>query len=67
MDRCESRARDPARRILAEGSAKLAVALYVLSPFVLFLSASYMNHVTTGFFLALALYAALRAVEGDAG
>lgn len=56
-----------ARRILAEGSAKLAVALYVLSPFVLFLSASHMNHVTTGFFLALAFYAALRAVEGDAG
>lgn len=56
-----------ARRLLGEGSARLAVALFVISPFVLFMSASYMNHVTTGFFLALALYAAVRATESDGG
>jgi len=55
-----------ARRLLGEGSAKLAALLYLFSPFVLFMSASYMNHVTTGFFLALAMYAALR-VDGAKG
>lgn len=53
------------RRLLGEGSARLAILLYLVSPFALFMSASYMNHVTTGFFLTLALYAAVRAVEGD--
>ena len=53
-----------ARRLLGDGTARLATALYLISPFALFMSASYMNHVTTGFFLTLALYAAVRAV-GD--
>lgn len=52
------------RRLLGKGSAMLAAMLYLVSPFALFMSASYMNHVTTGFFLALALYAALRTVDG---
>ena len=55
------------RRLLGPGSAKLAGVLYLFSPFVLFMSASYMNHVTTGFFLALALYAALRTAHGGGG
>jgi len=55
------------RRLLGAGSAKLAGVLYLFSPFVLFMSASYMNHVTTGFFLALALYAALRTAHGGGG
>jgi 4-amino-4-deoxy-L-arabinose transferase-like glycosyltransferase len=54
-------------RLLGAGSAKLAGVLYLFSPFVLFMSASYMNHVTTGFFLALALYAALRTAHGGGG
>jgi 4-amino-4-deoxy-L-arabinose transferase-like glycosyltransferase len=54
-----------ARRLLGEGGARLAAALYLVSPFALFMSASYMNHVTSGFFLALALYTAVRT-EGDA-
>jgi hypothetical protein len=53
-----------ARRILGDGGARLSAVLYVVSPFALFMSASYMNHVTTGFFLALALFATVRA-EGD--
>ncbi len=53
-----------ARRLLGEGGARLSAALYLISPFALFMSASYMNHVTTGFFLALALYAAVRT-EGS--
>jgi hypothetical protein len=56
-----------ARRLLGEGSARLAAALYLVSPFALFMSASYMNHITTGFFLALALYGSVRAVEDGAG
>ncbi|NIR46554.1 MAG: hypothetical protein GWN99_19090 [Gemmatimonadetes bacterium] len=54
-----------ARRLLDEGTARLAALLYLLAPFALFMSASYMNHITTGFFLALALYAALRAAEDE--
>ena len=54
-------------RLLGEGSAKLAILLYLISPFALFMSASYMGHVSTGFFLALALYAAVRTVTSDAG
>ncbi len=56
-----------ARRLLGEMDAKLAAALLVLSPFALFMSASYMNHVTHGFFLVLALYAAVRAAEEERG
>jgi hypothetical protein len=52
-----------ARRLLGEGGARLSAALYLVSPFALFMSASYMNHVTCGFFLALGLYAALRAAD----
>ena len=48
------------RRLLDETSARLAVALLVISPFALFMSASYMNHVSSAFFLTLALYAAVR-------
>ncbi|UCF18868.1 MAG: glycosyltransferase family 39 protein [Gemmatimonadota bacterium] len=55
-----------ARRLLGEGSAKLAAVLYLLSPFALFMGASFMNHVTVGFFLGLALYAAVRATEPGA-
>jgi len=54
-----------ARRLLGETEAEIAAVLLLISPFVLFMSASYMNHVTTGFFLALALYSALRAVEAS--
>ncbi len=53
------------RRAIGEGAARLAALLYVLSPFVLFMSASYMNHVTTGFFLAASLYATTRSLEED--
>jgi hypothetical protein len=53
-----------ARRLLGAGGARLSGALYLVSPFALFMSASYMNHVTSGFFLALALYAAVR-VDGE--
>jgi 4-amino-4-deoxy-L-arabinose transferase-like glycosyltransferase len=56
-----------ARRLLGAGNARLAALLYLLSPFALFMSASYMNHVTTGFFLALALYGALRAADDGGG
>lgn len=55
-----------AHRLLGAGAARLSAVLYLVSPFVLFMSASYMNHVTTGFFLALALYTAVRA-QDDAG
>jgi hypothetical protein len=55
------------RRLAGEDTGRLAAGLYLISPFVLFMSASYMNHVTTAFFLALALYAALRAAEPASG
>lgn len=54
-----------ARRLLGEGSARLTVALFMLSPFIVFMSASYMNHVTNAFFLTLALYGAVRAAGGE--
>ncbi len=54
-----------AHRLLGKGSAKLAATLYLLSPFALFMSASYMNHVTSTFFLALALYGTVRAVAAE--
>ncbi len=53
------------RRLLGEGSGKLAAILYSLSPFALLMSASYMNHVTTGFFLASSLYSTARATDDD--
>jgi hypothetical protein len=56
-----------ARRVMTEGGARLAAALYLISPFALFMSASYMNHVTTGFFLTLALYAAVRSPDPGSG
>ena len=39
-----------------EKEAKLSVILFCVSPFVLFMSASFMNHVSTLFFLLLFLY-----------
>jgi hypothetical protein len=56
-----------ARRLMGEGPARLAAVLYLISPFALFMGASYMNHVTTGFFLALALYAAVSAEDAGSG
>ncbi len=53
------------RQMLGPAEARLALVLLVISPFALFMSASFMNHVTTLFFLTLALYAALRATEGE--
>lgn len=55
------------RRLLGEGSGRLAALLFLLSPFVLLMSSSYMNHVSTVFFLAAALYTALRAQGGEGG
>ncbi len=56
-----------ARRLIGESGGKLAALLFALSPFVLIMSGSYMNHVTALFFLTLALYAAVRAQEGAKG
>ncbi|UCF20384.1 MAG: hypothetical protein JSU87_02970 [Gemmatimonadota bacterium] len=56
-----------ARRLLGEGGARLSAALYLVSPFALFMSASYMNHVSSGFFLALSLYGAIRTEGGAKG
>ncbi len=56
-----------ARRLMGEGPARLAALLYLISPFALFMGASHMNHVTTGFFLALALYAAVSAEDASSG
>ena len=56
-----------ARRLIGEARARIAAVLYVISPFALFMSASFMNHVTTGFFLALALYSVTRALLEDEG
>ncbi len=55
------------RRLTSEGTAKLATFLFLISPFVLIMSASYMSHVTTAFFLALALYAAVRSADAPSG
>ncbi|UCC73378.1 MAG: glycosyltransferase family 39 protein [Gemmatimonadota bacterium] len=55
-----------ARALFGEAVARLSAALYVVSPFALLMSASHMNHVTTGLFLALALYGAVRTA-GDQG
>jgi hypothetical protein len=56
-----------ARRLLGENGGKLAALLFALSPFVLLMSGSYMNHVTALFFLTLALYASVRAQDGADG
>ncbi len=53
------------RRLLGEGDGRVAALLFLVSPFALMMSASYMNHVSTVFFLSAALYAALRAGEGE--
>jgi hypothetical protein len=53
-----------ARRLLGERTGRLATLLFAVSPFVLLMSGSYMNHVTVSFFLALAFYAAVRGVQG---
>lgn len=55
-----------ARRLLGERIGALATLLFALSPFVLLMSGSYMNHVTVVFFLALALYALVRVVHDGA-
>lgn len=55
------------RRLIGEARARIAAALYAISPFALFMGASFMNHVTTGFFLALALYSVTRALLEDEG
>lgn len=60
-----------ARRLLGDGSAYVTAVLFLVSPFALFMSASYMNHVSALFFLTLALYSAVRSVgpeveSGDA-
>lgn len=54
------------RRLLGEESGRLAALLFLISPFALLMSASYMNHVSTVFFLTAALYAAPRAEESGA-
>jgi hypothetical protein len=56
-----------ARRLLGERTGRLAAALYSLSPFVLLMSGSYMNHVTAALFLTLTFYAVVRVVEDGAG
>jgi hypothetical protein len=45
-----------ARDYYGEKEARLSVILYSVSPFVLFMSASFMNHVTSVFFLILFLF-----------
>jgi hypothetical protein len=46
-----------------ENEAKLTLILFCLSPFVLFMSSSYMNHVSTLFFLLLFLYNLNKAMQ----
>jgi hypothetical protein len=47
-----------------EREARLAVVLFSVSPFVLFMSASFMNHVSTLFFLLVFLYGAQKSIAG---
>ncbi len=44
------------RQFYGEQEARLSVILFSVSPFVLFMSASFMNHVSTLFFLLVFLY-----------
>ena len=52
-----------ARRIYGEAVAGITAALFVLSPFFLFMGASFMNHPPTLFFVSLALLAFVRWEE----
>lgn len=53
------------RRLVGEGVGRLATVLFIASPFALLLAGSQMNHASTGFFLAVALYASVRAIGED--
>ncbi|MCX5896110.1 MAG: glycosyltransferase family 39 protein [Proteobacteria bacterium] len=52
-----------ARDYYGEQEARLSAVLYCISPFVLFMSSSFMNHVTTVFFLILFLYSANKTIR----
>jgi len=52
-----------ATRYYGEKEGRLSVILFCISPFVLFMSSSFMNHVSTLFFLLLFLYSIQRAWE----
>jgi hypothetical protein len=52
-----------ARRIYGDAVAAVTAALFVLSPFFLFMGASFMNHAPTLFFVSLALLALVRWEE----
>lgn len=52
-----------ATRYYGEKEGRLSVILFCISPFVLFMSSSFMNHVSTLFFLLLFLYTIQRAWE----
>jgi len=51
------------RKYYGEVEARGAVALYCLSPFVLFMSASFMNHVSSLFFVLLFFYCILLTLD----
>lgn len=51
-----------ARACVEEREARLAVVFFCISPFVLFMSASYMNHVSALFFLLLFLFCTEKAL-----
>ena len=55
------------RNYYGEKEARFSVVLYCVSPFVLFMSSSFMNHVTTVFFLLLFLYSANKSVMNRSG
>ena len=52
-----------ARAFVEENEARFSVLLFCISPFVLFMSASYMNHVSALFFLLLFLYCTEKALS----
>jgi len=52
-----------ATRYYGEKEGRLSVILFCISPFVLFMSSSFLNHVSTLFFLLLFLYSIQRAWE----
>lgn len=52
-----------ARAFVGENEARFSVLLFCISPFVLFMSASYMNHVSALFFLLLFLYCTEKALS----
>ena len=55
------------RRIYDEAVAQLTAALFLLSPFFLFMGASFMNHAPTLFFVSLAMLAFVRWEETGGG